>query len=534
MRARLPSGPIAALLGSWFLVGIGGFAFLVAVAIYAFVEDGTRGVAVVTVARFLPAMFAAPFAGQLIDRVNRARLASGSCALQALAYGGTAALVLAGQSLIGILVLVGVGGVAAGLTRPALQTSMPALARSPAELTRATATWSALFNAAVLVGTGLGGLAIAAFDPGPVMAASAIAAGAAAVMAAGLPSVTAMASDDSARHEGALTGGLRALVEIPALRVPFAIFGALLVLNGTTEVQLVDLALDDLDMGLSGFGILLAVWGAGGIIGSAMLLALIRRRGYGLAMGLGALLFGVALALTGADGVPLAVVAMVPVGMGFGLVIAAAMGLVPLLADDAVAGRVYGLYELLYAATGVLGALVASALIGWLGAPGSLAAVGLAFALLAVAAWSALVRLDVGQEEASRVRELLRGVPFLRPLPLPRLERLVRNARPVLAATGETIITEGEPGEDFYAIESGTVDIVGHGRTQSDGEGFGEIALLKNIPRTTTVRALSDLRLRALSRSAFIAAITQHGDAESMAYAVVDEHLARATPADRL
>jgi len=216
-----------------------------------------------------------------------------------------------------------------------------------------------------------------------------------------------------------------------------------------------------------------------------------------------------------------------------GQLTAAAMGLVPLRADDTAAGRVYGLYELLYAGTGALGALLAPAVIGWLGAPGSLAAVGVAFALLAVAAWPTLARLDVGQEEASKVRELLRGVPFLRPLPLPRLERLVRNARPVLAAAGETIITKGEPGEDFYAIESGTVEIVEYGRTEGDGEGFGEIALLNDVPRTTTVRALSDVRLRALSRPAFIAAITQYGDAESMAYAVVDEHLARAAPADR-
>ena len=328
-------------------------------------------------------------------------------------------------------------------------------------------------------------------------------------------------------------GVLRALGEIPALRVPFVIFGALLVLNGTTEVQLVALALNDLDMGLGGPGLLFAVWGVGGIIGSFLLLALVRRRGYGLAMGLGALMFGVVLAVAGVDGTVFAVAAMVPVGLGFALVQAAAIGLVPRLADDTVAGRVYGLYELLYAAAGGLGALLTPALIGWLGASGSLAAVGGAFALLGLAAWPALARLDVGQEEASRVRELLRGVPFLRPLPLPRLERLVRSSRPVLAAAGETIITKGEPGEDFYVLESGTVDIVELGRTQSDGEGFGEIALLKNVPRTTTVRARSDVRLRAVSRPTFLAAITNDGYAQSKADAVVEEHLARSALVDQ-
>jgi CRP-like cAMP-binding protein len=192
-------------------------------------------------------------------------------------------------------------------------------------------------------------------------------------------------------------------------------------------------------------------------------------------------------------------------------------------------GRVYGLSELTYAGAGGIGALLAPLLVDWLGAPGSMAAVGIPYALLGGLAWRPLSRLDAGQEEATRVRALLCGIPFMKPLPLPRLERLVRSARPVTIPEGETIITRGEHGDDFFAIETGTVEIVEYGQTQGAGEGFGEIALLRDIPRTATVRATTEVRLRALARSAFLAAVTQHGEARSVSDSVVATHLSRET-----
>jgi CRP-like cAMP-binding protein len=127
------------------------------------------------------------------------------------------------------------------------------------------------------------------------------------------------------------------------------------------------------------------------------------------------------------------------------------------------------------------------------------------------------------------VRELLRGLGWAAPLPLPRLERLVRGARPVEVAAGEVVIAKGEPGADFFVIEDGTVEIVEYGRTEGPGEGFGEIALLRDVPRTATVRAVTPLRLWALTRSAFLAAVSDAGDARTSADRVAEEHLSRPT-----
>jgi CRP-like cAMP-binding protein len=163
----------------------------------------------------------------------------------------------------------------------------------------------------------------------------------------------------------------------------------------------------------------------------------------------------------------------------------------------------------------------------------SLAVTGGGFAVLAIVAVPACARVDVAGQESDGVRALLCGVPFLKPLPLPVLERLVRTARPVDVTAGDTIVRTGELGVEFFVIESGTADVVEYGRQLGPGDGFGEIALVRATPRTATVTATSDMRLLAVDGAALVAAVTGQPDAALVAGTIVDEHLARprtATP----
>jgi hypothetical protein len=455
--------------------------------------------------------------------------------LETACLGAAAALALAGASVVTVVILAGAAGIAATAPRPALQTLMPAYADSPRTLTRATAVWSAVDNLGFLAGGGLGGIAIAVVGVGTVMAVSAALLFAAGLIALGLPSVTATSDDEVEPEEGVFAGalaGLRAVVHSRMLRGPFILFAGLLLLEGTTDVQLVALSLGRLRLGDGGPGLLYGIWGVGGVCGSFVILVLVRRRGYGLALSVGALSFGAGLALAGAGGIPIALGAMIAAGLGFALVETAVTGLVPRLADDRIVGRVYALSELLYAGAAGVGALIAPGLINTLGVSVSLAAVGITFAALAVVSLRSYAALDTGQQEAERVRDLLRGIRFLAPLPLPRLERLVRGARPVDIPAGTAVIRQGEPGHEFFVIERGDAEIIEYGRRQGPGEGFGEIALLQDVPRTASVRALTELRLWAITRSAFIAAVVGHGDARRLADAIVAEHLARPRVAD--
>ena len=84
----------------------------------------------------------------------------------------------------------------------------------------------------------------------------------------------------------------------------------------------------------------------------------------------------------------------------------------------------------------------------------------------------------------------------------------------------------------FYFIDSGTVRVgLEYGEKQSGpGDYFGEIALLRDVPRTATVTAVSSARLYTLERADFLAAVTGHALAEAAAHEVVDARLAGTFP----
>jgi MFS family permease len=463
LRARVPRGPLAVLLGAWLLVGTGGWAFSIALAVYAFDRSGSGAVGAVTAARLLPAMCAAPLAGGLIDRGDRSRVVAGACVLQAVGLALAAGFVLADASLEVIVVLAALSSIAATVPRPGLQALLPALASSPQELMRATATWSAVDSAGFLLGGGLGGAAIAAGGVGAVVVAAAMTTVLAAMCSARLPTVTATAPDqpDKGPHRISETlAGLRVLGQNRRLRAPFGLLAGLLFLEGASDVQLVALAVGRLHMGSGGPGVLWTVWGAGGMLGSVAMLSLVRRRGLGLVLVVGALTFAIGLGVAGLEGEALAVAAMIPAGIGFSLVETAVMAVVPRLADDAVLGRVYALSEILYAGAAGLGALLAPVLIDWLGAAASLSALGAAFAVAAIVAWRSYSRLDAAQEQAGRVRELRRGLPFLARLPLPRLPRLMRDARAAIFNAGAPVMTVGGAGRGLLRDRGRD----GHGR----------------------------------------------------------------------
>jgi CRP-like cAMP-binding protein len=97
------------------------------------------------------------------------------------------------------------------------------------------------------------------------------------------------------------------------------------------------------------------------------------------------------------------------------------------------------------------------------------------------------------------------------PLPLTTLEQLARSLEPITFAAGEQVITQGEPGDCFYLIEAGRVEIIHDGHreaTLGPGDGFGEIALLSDRPRTASVDVIDGLVGYRLPRDAFLEAVT--------------------------
>lgn len=90
------------------------------------------------------------------------------------------------------------------------------------------------------------------------------------------------------------------------------------------------------------------------------------------------------------------------------------------------------------------------------------------------------------------------------------------------------MVTQGDAGDLYFVIEDGTADVVADGRTVrrlGPGDGFGEIALLRDVPRTATVSTTSPCTLVVLERDPFIAAITGTTPAHQAVSEAVDRHL---------
>jgi CRP-like cAMP-binding protein len=149
---------------------------------------------------------------------------------------------------------------------------------------------------------------------------------------------------------------------------------------------------------------------------------------------------------------------------------------------------------------------------------GALLAVGVTLPALVLTRWRALAVLEARTPVPEREYALLRGLSLFAPLPVATLEDVARHAEPVHAAAGEHIIREGEPGDRFYVISTGAVQVTERGsfrRIEEPGDCFGEIALLRDVPRTATVTALTDCELLTLEREPFLAALT--GDRRALA-----------------
>jgi len=116
---------------------------------------------------------------------------------------------------------------------------------------------------------------------------------------------------------------------------------------------------------------------------------------------------------------------------------------------------------------------------------------------------------------------------------LPAVEHLARGLEPVHVPTGRAVFRQGDPADRFYVIEVGAADVIGDGNlitTLGPGDGFGEIGLLRRVPRTATVRAATDLDLQALRCDRFLPVITGFPPSAREAAVEVEEMLDRFRP----
>jgi MFS family permease len=326
--------------------------------------------------------------------------------------------------------------------------------------------------------------------------------------------------------------GFTTIASDPGLRVIVLLYGAQTLVAGALNVLIVVSALELLDLGEAGIGFLNSAVGIGGLIGGLAAALLVGRSRLASDFGLGLVLWGIPIALIGVyPEAPLALILLGIVGVGTILVDVSGITLLQRSVPDEVLTRVMGVVQSVFVGTLGLGAILAPLLIEGLGVRGALIATGALLPVLAALLWRRLARMD--EEGPSRQLELLREVPLFRPLPPATAEQLASSLVPVRVRAGDDAFRQGDSGDRFYIVDSGEVVVSVDGEpVQRLGRGgyFGEIALLRDVPRTATVTADVDTNLVALERDEFIAAVTGHAPSAEVADAVIASRLSGLRP----
>jgi len=418
--------------------------------------------------------------------------------------------------------------------RPAQAALLPGLARSPGELTAANVASSTIESVGFFAGPALGGILLAVADIQTVYVVNAATFLWSAAFIIGLHAPAAASRPDAGgeEREGFLlhaSAGFRAILGDRNLRLLIGVFCLQTVVAGALVVFVTTLALGLLDLGQAGVGYLNAVMGIGGLVGGFAALVLAQRGRLALDFGVGVLLWSAPLLAVAAwPTVPVAAAAMVLIGLGNSLVDINAYTILQRTVPDEVMGRVFGAMESALIGAMALGALVMPLLIESMGIRATLAVLGGTVAVVVLAALAGLRRIDTSVLAPAGL-DLLRGISIFAPLPESIIERLARALVPVEASAGEVIIEIGDEGDLFYVIEEGTVVVSKLGRFVArlgPADYFGEIALLRDVPRTATVTAETDVKLQALDRDVFIPALTGHHDFQEVAETAMATRLA--------
>jgi MFS family permease len=522
-RAELAWG--AAIAAEW--------AHFVALGVFAYEEGGAAAVGIAGLVRLLPAAVVAPFAASLGDRYPRERfllamMLIGSVALAAsavAAYVDSVSLVFAFAALLGLAVT---------LIRPALQALLPSLARTPDELIASNGATSTIESLGTLVGPLLAGLLVSVADAGLVFAV-----GAGALLLASIPlarlSVEGRVELASAADEGGvrrlLAAGFRTIAGAPRARLVVGLIVSQTFVRGCLNVLIVVAAFRVLDAGAEAVGYMTAAIGVGGLVGALWAMTL---RGTRLAVsfGLALIFWGAPIVLMGLwSNLAAAVLLLAVVGAANSIEDVAVFTLLQRLVPDQLLTRVLGVTWSLAMGGVALGSIAAPVLVEAIGPRWAFIVVGSILPVLALLAYRRLAEIDSMVAPAPELG-LIERVPMFAPLSVAAKERVAANLVPLSVDAGQVVIRAGEAGDSFYIVGEGELDIVAEGlhRTAKQADYFGEIALLRPVPRTATVTALVDSRLYALQREDFLAAVTGHRAAHAEGEAVVEERLGRMTP----
>ena len=514
------------------------FGSWITLLVFAFDHGGPSGVVVITLVQLLPCILLATMIGALVERWGPARSLVVGYGLQAVTGGAVAGAVAVHAPYPVTVALTPLVCLALTVTRPAQSAVLPAAVRTAEELTAANVMTGWTESAGALVGPAIAGVALGlgglttALVVMAVLPLGSLVLSARAVRRITARGIAVTVPDDGEGEDGlvaVLRANLSRTLSDSGIRVLLIVSTFFFLLIGALDFLAVVVALQVLHTGPGGPGFLNATVGAGQLVAAGLTAFLVGRHPLSPTL-VGSLLLSVgALALVAVHPTEgLALLLFAAVGAGTAVFNATGKTLLQRATPpDAIAGTFAVLESLMD-----LG-LAAGAVVTWVGV--QLVGPRAALVVPAVAAVVLLAALGhrIHQVDASATVpqveiRLLRSIGIFAPLPAPTIELVARELEPLTVSTGTCVITEGDPGDRYFAVADGELDVTRTGTRLARigrGSGFGEVALVRDVPRTASVTTVTDCLLYGLDGDVFLETVTGNTSAGRLAGEVADGYM---------
>jgi len=522
LRAALGNARLGRLLLGYLLFTGAEYGLWIALLVYAYDWGGASAALTMSLVQLLPSAVLAPVLGSLADRRSPGQVLLAGYVVLTAAIGVLTLAVEVHALPALVFALAPLANLSLSVIRPSQAALMPAVVRTAGELTASNVMIGWAEGVGGILGPSLVGALLATSGAAAAIGACAGLSVVSALLVAGVSAgeVSAPAAEPPELRRSLGT----ALAERPT-RTLLALHLVYYALLGALDLLSVLLALDLLGLGQGGAGYLTAVVSAGAVASGLVTPLIIGSRRLAPVVGASMLAAGVALAVLGAAPSRVgAFVVFALVGLSGAVFDVAGRTLLQRAAPPDAIASVFSLLEGLMNVGYASGALVVRLALGLGGPRGSVLVLAAVTCLVLALLWRPLTGIDAAATVPQVEIRLLRRLAIFAPLTPPALEGIARQLVPVSVPAGTRVISEGEPGERYYAVGDGELEVSRGGvpvARLERGSGFGEIALIREVPRTASVTALSDVLLYGLDKAPFLLALTGHPAARAAADAVV-------------
>lgn len=543
---------------------IGDWAYGTAILIWAYDVGGARAVGIWYTVRLVLMTIVTPFASTIVDRLPRKMVMISTDVIRAALCFSAAGLIWADAPAWTVFVVATLAPLVGAPFRPAVAALTPKLVNTPEELTAANGTASTIESLAFFVGPAIGAILVSAIGVPVVVVFNALTFLWSALLVSRINAPSdgpAEATEPADSLVGASAGtgpgdtardtagtdatadqieekeqgffmesmeGFKAIWRDPDLRLVSGVYSAQTIVAGASAVFGIEMAVQMTDFGSAGVGYLDSVMGIGALLGGLVAVGRSSTGKLGTDFGIGVIFWALPLLLTAIwPQMWAAFLAMFIIGIANPVVDVNASTILQRKTDDAVMGRVFGALDTALIGAMALGSAIMPIMIHFWGLQWSLAILAILISASVLPAFGRLKTMNETLREPAGL-VLLRAVPLFAPLEPKSLERIAQQLVRIEVPAGDVLIREGEEGDRFYLIESGQMTAMFEGallRQMGAGDPFGEIALLRDVPRTATVTADEPTVVYALEREDFLDAVTGSSEVNNAADDMISKRI---------